>query len=147
MALYLFDEGKGRRIADRSGRTSRLDLEIPPVVRIVRIADREFLSTRDGGGTLDRVVNVILFVPLGFLIDRASGNRRRPFRGGGLVLLTGAGFTFGMESVQYFLMPRSSSLIDLVLNLVGVGVGLGLSRLLERPDAIQAASQAGQPDL
>ena len=143
VALYLFDEGKGQRIADRSGRTSPLDLEIPPVVRIVKVEEREFLSRRDRGGALDRVVNVVLLIPLGFLIDRVGGGRRCPIRAGGLAFFVGAGFALGMESVQYLLVARSSSLVDLALNVTGVGVGIGLSRLLERPNGVQGRLPGG----
>lgn len=145
VALYLFDEGNGQWIAERSGRARPLDLEIPPVVKVMSLAEREFLSTRDQGGGLDRAVNVVLLIPLGFLMDRIGGGRRRPTRAAALALLVGAGFALGMESVQYLLVARSSSLVDLVLNLTGVGMGVGLSRLLERPDAIPAPSRPPGP--
>lgn len=67
-------------------------------------------------GTSDMVVNVLLFVPLGFVLGRA-GMRLSIVLGVGL-LLSG-----GIEALQFFLPGRAPTLRDVLTNALGCGLG------------------------
>jgi len=43
-------------------------------------------------------------------------------------LLTGTLFTLSIESLQYFLLTRNSSLIDVCTNMTGAAIGIVMDR-------------------
>jgi hypothetical protein len=63
------------------------------------------------------VINLLLFVPLGFgLVMMARGKGLRPKGALLLVLLLGAGVSLGVEVLQWWLPVRDPSLIDIAAN-------------------------------
>jgi glycopeptide antibiotics resistance protein len=79
-----------------------------------------------GGAHLavDMLVNVVLFLPLGWLLHRAA--RRQGATGRtSLVLVVAAGglFSLSVETLQYFLATRYSSGVDVATNAVGAWAG------------------------
>lgn len=82
----------------------------------------------DEGWVSDLLLNVVLFLPFGFLVRRttsAKGGMRRALFAG--VLLSAA-----IEIAQLFLEPRFSSLSDVVANSLGAGAGALLSDAVGR---------------
>jgi VanZ family protein len=66
--------------------------------------------------SLDNLVqNVLLFLPIGFLYRLTTGRRG--------VLLLGAGLSFGIETIQLFIPARTPSIIDILANTLGAGLG------------------------
>lgn len=65
----------------------------------------------------DMGANIILFLPIGFLY-RLTGGRRWD------VLIVGAIFSFVIEAIQIFIPTRTSSVMDLVCNTIGAGLGM-----------------------
>lgn len=67
--------------------------------------------------------NILVFIPFGFflsgLIDKSGIKNKAP-----LILLVGFGFSFLIEFVQLFLPTRYSDIDDLILNTLGVTMGL-----------------------
>jgi hypothetical protein len=101
-------------------------------------------------GRGDRVLNVLLYLPLGFCLFLSLGPRRR-WRSSAITVLCGAAFSFSIEVAQSYLPARVPSLIDLVLNTAGTLLGAiagamwrGLSALLRLPP--QDAEQRRTPD-
>jgi hypothetical protein len=125
-ALYVFDAGSGTRVADASGQHPATDLQIPVQFRV---GERRLLAWRDRGGPLDRIANLLLFVPLGFAFDRAASRRLRPGPRAALGVALASAFPLGIELLQYGLPERISSLVDALLNAVSVCIGLALSRV------------------
>jgi glycopeptide antibiotics resistance protein len=79
------------------------------------------------GLRLEDVVNVALFVPLGWglhLIARRAGLRSSLIVAG----VVAAGFSLTIETLQYFLPYRYSSFTDVVTNTVGALVGGWIER-------------------
>ncbi|RRQ22852.1 VanZ family protein [Thiohalobacter thiocyanaticus] len=79
----------------------------------------------------DMVLNLLVYMPLGFLW---AGYRR--LRGGGVllpVLLLAAGVSLLLEGLQHFLPGRTASGLDSLLNIMGAGLGA----------ALQTGAQAG----
>lgn len=129
-ALYLFDEGRGRRAQDRS--PARHGLELPEDYAVPhKIA---FEWHRDPWTMLqpayleDSVLNLLGFLPFGLLVCLYV-------RGGGagwgmswlLAVLTGALLSLLIEGVQVWLPTRVSSATDLLLNTVGTALGAALA--------------------
>lgn len=77
-------------------------------------------------GTADALVNVLLFVPLGWGVHWLG--RRRIASGTLMTLLVGCLFSLSLETIQYFLGTRYSSIADVASNALGTGVGAWLDR-------------------
>ncbi|HET9066448.1 MAG TPA: VanZ family protein [Gemmatimonadales bacterium] len=67
----------------------------------------------------DVVLNIILFVPLGFLLERVQGGRWTVIR----IMVVGLLTSLLIESAQLMLPGRYSALSDILANGVGAGVG------------------------
>lgn len=68
------------------------------------------------------ILNVVLFLPVGFLYRLITGRR------GALVL--GAMLSFGIETIQLFIPARTTSIIDIAANAFGAGLGGFLYQLI-----------------
>lgn len=67
----------------------------------------------------DRLANILLFLPIGFLF-RLTGGKRLD------ALLTGAAISLGLEAIQVFVPARTTSVMDLLFNTLGTGIGVAL---------------------
>lgn len=77
---------------------------------------------------INLVGNVVMFVPLGWLLPVVWEKLRAFFK----TLLLSAFLICTVEAVQYFTALGSCDVDDLILNLVGVTFGYGLWRLTRR---------------
>ena len=119
-ALYLFDEGQGRRAANHV--EGGADLILPE--RLAKPTISRFFArpaprwTSGRWNPLDLVLNVAAFAPLGILIAWGRGPR-----GVVMAVLWGLTLSLAIELLQPWIPGRHSSLVDLVCN--GVGSLLG----------------------
>lgn len=67
----------------------------------------------------DVVLNIVLFLPLGFLLERVLGGRWRVIT----IAVVGLGVSLAIETAQLMLPGRYSAVTDIVAN--GLGMGLG----------------------
>jgi glycopeptide antibiotics resistance protein len=75
---------------------------------------------------LERLSNVVMFVPLGALLELLLGVRRW-----WLVLALAAAFSSAVELVQLLWLPdRTASVVDVLANTIGAGCGAALSALV-----------------
>jgi 4'-phosphopantetheinyl transferase EntD len=95
-----------------------------PLVREI-FAIPEMAALGKGWFFRDGLQNLVGFIPLGFLIVllRVARNRGSGPKAIGFALLWGGSLSIGIEAVQVFLPMRSSSAIDLALNIFGTGLG------------------------
>ena len=70
--------------------------------------------------------NVIMFIPLGFLLPRVFAKVNRF----GKVLLTTALVITAVEIIQLLTLVGSCDVDDLLLNVIGAAIGYGLHKLL-----------------
>lgn len=83
---------------------------------------------QSGGPNLVRIAlanllgNVVLFLPMGFLLPLLLPGLRRWYR----VLLTAAGIIAAVELLQMVLLVGTCDVDDLLLNLLGAAAGYGL---------------------
>lgn len=134
-ALYLFDERKGNTVRDRTN--SGNFLEIPARYFIVHRAFlapvwEQYQSRWDGWMTrsywTDVLLNIAGFVPLGFFLTGYLSFTKLLSRSGVLTLLSGFTISLAIETAQYFLPTRDSSMTDLLTNTIGTIVGILLYR-------------------
>ena len=142
IALYTFDEHRGRLVRDHSGHGR--DLIIPERYQVPdKIALEpfwtEFEMTRSYSDAV--VKNVVGFIPLG-LCFCAYFSRLLPGKRAAMVtVVCGASVSFAIEILQAFLPTRDSGTTDIITNTIGTWVGVMLYRarvplvirLLSRP--------------
>ena len=75
----------------------------------------------------DGLLNVLFFLPLGFLVARGGGAR-----GVVAALLVGFGLSLAIEVGQFAIPGRSSSALDLIANTLGAGLGALMAQAAAR---------------
>lgn len=92
----------------------------------------------------DVALNVVLFVPLGVLLSREGRGRSLSPSLVVAATLVGAGLlSASLEWAQAFLPVRDSSLVDVMANVAGAGLGLAAERRWGRPRS--GRSRVGGP--
>ena len=122
--LYHFDEKEGTRVPDHAGGDHYL--KIPSRMPIF---EKEFLSSPwkgfklDKGGIEDTVLNLVGFIPLGFVFSLTLGGafkKKAPYITLFLCILV----SLIIETVQAWMPSRSSSQLDLMCNTAGAVIGI-----------------------
>jgi hypothetical protein len=126
-AVYLLEEHRGQLIHDRTGRMPAL--MIPSRFRVLRPSVLEFPWPLRPSDWQDTAVNILGFLPFGFLLtaylrEVANCDRARAL---GATVVVGGLASLGIELLQVYLPSRDSSLLDLLNN----GLGSGLGALLQ----------------
>lgn len=126
--FYLFNEGSGNIVKDHSRLMPSLDLKIPETIEV---SNKVFLRPPyqnfvfDFRHLKDMIINIGFFVPFGFFLYI---HLRRWYQSSIIAICSavaiGLLFSVSIESLQYLLVSRSSSLTDVVHNTIGVAVGV-----------------------
>jgi glycopeptide antibiotics resistance protein len=100
---------------------------VAPIGRVHARAYLMELAYRGGGHfAADTLLNVALFLPLGWLLHRAARQHGRTRRASLVVAVAaGVAFSLSVETLQYFLATRYSSILDVTTNGAGALVGAG----------------------
>lgn len=131
-ALYLFNEGSKTVIHDRTKKGNDLLMPLTFRVLLMRILvlpwDTVSVNRRD------IFVNILGFVPFGFIFSRFLSGIRKQAKGSNylIVIFLGGGMSLAIELIQAFLPTRTSDLTDLTCNILGTIMGIGLCHLLLR---------------
>lgn len=134
VGLYLFNERSGGTAYNAMGVYN--PLLIPSVLPF----EKEALSPLDFSRHNDRdmIVNVLGFIPFGFLLVLWMRQRRpsRPYNAFVWAVLIGVLVSLTIELVQVYLPTRDSSQMDLLCNAVGTIVGgiMGLAKNVFRAE-------------
>lgn len=99
-------------------------------------------SWRDDNGTVDRLGNVALFMPFGYLACLIAGRRSRRVSVLTLLAMAGLALALGCQLAQLAIQGRDASLADVYLNSIGIGLGLLAGQLLP----LGSAARGGVPD-
>jgi hypothetical protein len=132
-ALYLFDSPAAETVHDLGGR--KPDLIVPQRFRLQRPTVLEFPGEINRYEIPDIVVNILGFIPFGFLVAayvRLGGNCRRG-KAFAIAVLAGALTSLAIELLQVYLPPRDSSALDLINNILGSGLGAVMGRWVKIP--------------
>lgn len=120
--FYLFNERGGRTIHNQAGRMP--ELIVPRIFRRLHGNILEVPAEFTRSDLADGVINILGFTPFGFclmvLLRQSGFSTRRAFI---LALLIGGGTSLTIEVLQVFLPSRDSSLLDLINNILGTGLG------------------------
>ena len=131
VALYVFTEGGGEKVLDRSGKDPPLDLrlQIPTNQEFLANPFRELTYMPFNRFAIDMIGNIVLFIPFGFLFQAVTKRHYSPTLGiAAIVLIVGTLFTLSIESLQYLLVTRHSSMTDVINNVVGTALGIAIDR-------------------
>jgi hypothetical protein len=122
-AVYLFDEHRGQLIHDLAGRMP--DLMIPSRFRVLRPIVLEFPWPLRPSDFEDTAVNILGFLPFGFLLTAYLREVAHYDRGRAVwvAVVLGGLASLGIELLQVYLPSRDSSLLDLLNNVLGSGLG------------------------
>jgi Concanavalin A-like lectin/glucanases superfamily/VanZ like family len=131
VARYLFDEGKEDVIHDSGSSLNPVNLFMPHYIRLKTGpflgASIDYLHNKLQ--ISDIIINILIFIPLGILIHGMLRTRfSLTLKISMAALLTGTLFSLSIESLQYFLLTRNSSLIDVFTNMTGTAIGIAIDR-------------------
>lgn len=121
---YPLTECSGRTASDRS--MNGVDLQFPREETFVAPRLFAFGTTMlDLDDAADVLINVCGFIPLGFALIALLPKRRSVTQLPALAAACAIGFvlSFGVELAQAWIPSRSSSYLDLMLNVAGTGIG------------------------
>jgi glycopeptide antibiotics resistance protein len=90
------------------------------------------------GSPRTQILNVLVFVPLGFIAARMGWNPR-------IVILIGAGASLVTELLQLFSTRRHPSVTDLILNTAGTVIGILLATSLQGSGAVNPKQERLRP--
>jgi len=140
-ALYLFDDNSGSIVSDHSGMGRHLS--IPPSFVLPKASFLGMLSWQEiranGLDWPDVGINVSGFLPFGFFLAAFLNPRQRPTLAAVTAIFVGLTVSLAIETLQFWLPTRSSSLIDVVTNVLGTGIGVLVYQRLTATLALQAA--------
>jgi VanZ family protein len=135
LALYPFDEGKGKTVRSILG-------DVRPFTIPERLNARGHLELRLPHNNMrskrfnisDIIRNIIFFVPFGALLSavilrKYSIGNAATFL---IVILAGGLFSFVIEGLQLFLPSRWPGIADILSNMIGSGFGMGLTFFMLR---------------
>lgn len=81
-----------------------------------------------GGIRLDFILNIFLFIPLGFLCPLIS----KRYQCAKNILLLGGGLSLAIEIAQLFTLYRATDIDDLLTNMAGTLIGYGCFNVLRK---------------
>lgn len=106
---------------------------IRELIRLSRLGESFFnpninLIPFSDGFSFSFVLNIFLFIPLGFLCPLISKSYQRVKN----ILFIGCGLSFSIEIVQLFTLYRATDIDDLITNTVGTLIGYFYFRLTQK---------------
>jgi VanZ family protein len=124
VALYLFDEGMGNVVHNRAG--SAPDLNIPDHYLVLHkplleAPWKEYYPSWDY--VQDVLINIIGFIPLGFVFSAYLSSVRHAKRALWVTILLGFMVSLTIEVLQAFMPTRDSGMTDLITNTLGTAIG------------------------
>jgi glycopeptide antibiotics resistance protein len=128
LVRYLFNEKRGSIVTNSGSLIDSLNLNIPEKIQRIKPFLRFSLNPLPswGSGPFHEILlNVLLFIPLGYLLHATignyiDGNLRTIF----ITMILGGAITLSAEMVQYFIESRDSSSVDVVANFIGTLLGI-----------------------
>jgi VanZ family protein len=125
IASYETDKSHRTMIPDLSGNENTL--MVPERVALTNsvLAWPDWRNQKDSSPAGDIAVNILGFVPFGFLFafwrEQADGSRR--WRSWLFAILVGGLISLGIEVTQAFIPARDSSMVDVIRNTAGASIG------------------------
>ena len=130
---YPLSERTEGSAADRSA--NGIDLQFPRETTLVEPRLFSGIETIEQSDVPDVVINLCGFIPFGFFVVALLSEVTRMTRLPALAatLAIGLALSLGIESAQAWIPSRSSDLLDLLLNVGGMGVGAAAFAVVSQP--------------
>jgi VanZ family protein len=127
-ALYTFEEGGGSVVHNRAPSTEP-DLLISTRLKRFRPKILEFPHPFKKSDVEDTIINIVGFIPFGFLLTLYLRNVKGFSKGKAVLLsvILGAITSLFIELAQVLLPTRDSSALDLINNIIGSIAGSALA--------------------
>ena len=124
--LYTFDEGRGQRVYNKIA--GGPDLMVPAWMKVLQLKILSWPRMENLARVSmleDVMTNLVGFVPLGFLLLATLGRLEGIGSRSGLMVAFAFAFAFSLclETAQAWIPSRDSSILDLILNTLGGGMG------------------------
>jgi hypothetical protein len=128
IAAFALEKHHGASISDVSGNKNTLTVPERVTLRNSILAWPDWRNQKDSSPAKDIVVNILGFMPLGFLLAfwRKQANGSRRWETILLTIVMGALISLCIEVTQAFIPARDSSMVDFLCNIVGTAIGGGL---------------------
>jgi VanZ family protein len=127
IASYALEKSHSTSIPDLSG--NKNTLSVPERVTLTNsiLAWPDWRNQKDSSPVPDIVVNILGFVPFGFLFAlwRRQANGSRRWADFVLAVLAGALISLVIEVTQAFIPARDSNMVDVICNIGGTILGAG----------------------
>ena len=128
-ALYTFEEGQGNIVHDQVKTAPNLTIPDRFFVLDQPFLERPWDEYRPGWPYWKAIgINVVGFVPLGFLVSAFFSSSRKSHANVAATVLSGFLVSLTIEVFQAFLPTRNSGMTDLITNTFGTYVGVILCR-------------------
>jgi VanZ family protein len=125
VASFALDKSHSTLVPDLSGNKNTLSVPERVTLRNSILAWPDWRNQKDSSPVGDIAVNILGFVPFGFLFafwrEQAHGSRR--WRSLLLAVLVGAFISLVIEMTQAFIPARDSSMVDFICNTAGTAIG------------------------
>ena len=127
IAAFALDKSHSTSSPDLSGNENRLAVPDRVTLRNSILAWPDWRNQKDSSPVPDIAVNILGFMPFGFLFafwrEQAQGSRR--WRYCLLAVLIGALISLVIEVTQAFIPARDSNMVDVICNTIGTVLGAG----------------------
>ena len=130
VVCYLFNEKEGNKVLDAGLSPYKFNLHIPDKLPATPFLNLPSLrDLHNSFFTIDGLLNILGFIPLGFLLHRLIKLRLFSFQAISTVLIIGLSISLGCEILQHFLPSRDSSFLDVLTNMFGLSLGITIDKL------------------
>jgi hypothetical protein len=137
LVRYLFNEKVSDGISNSGTLFDSMNLAIP---NFIQKENKPFLSFNlsqfpiwGSNSFYDILLNILLFIPLGFLLHAIINSYTDASRLTGLfVIIVGFIITLSAETLQYFIESRNSSSVDIIANWIGTLLGIKLKLMYNK---------------
>lgn len=130
VACYLFNEKEGAELNDTGGSPYKITLNIPENIAakdtILGISSITVLKRNINAK--DLILNILGFIPLGFLMHSLVKLKFQSGKTIFFILIFGLSISLGCEILQHYLPTRNSSIVDILTNLAGLGIGMTVDK-------------------
>jgi hypothetical protein len=143
IASFALDKGHSTSVPDLSG--NKNTLSVPERVTFANsiLSWPDWRNQKDSAPAKDIVVNILGFVPFGFLFafwrEQVNGSRR--WRSLLLAIAIGALISLVIEVTQAFIPARDSSMVDVICNTGGAVLGAGFWVIIAHSNATHSSKQ------
>jgi VanZ family protein len=126
VAAFALDKIHSTSVPDLSGNENTLLVPERVTLRNSILAWPDYRNQKNSSPAGDIVVNILGFVPFGFLFAfwREEANGPRRWRSLLLAVCVGALISLGIEVPQAFIPARDSNMVDFICNTAGTAIGV-----------------------